>query len=55
MFCDQYKIKSSRGLGVKMTVIVQVEGEEEEEKEARTAALGGAKRLNKAQIIQRQL
>jgi hypothetical protein len=29
--------------------------EEEEEEEARTAALGSAERLNKAQIIQRQL
>jgi hypothetical protein len=29
-----------------------VEGEEEE-KEARTAALGGTERLNKAQMIQR--
>jgi hypothetical protein len=45
-----------------MTVVIQVKekkkGEEEEEKEkeeARTAALGGAERLNKAQIIQRRL
>jgi hypothetical protein len=34
---------------------VEGEEEEEEEEEARTAALGGAERLNKAQIIQRQL
>jgi hypothetical protein len=38
-----------------VAVVVQVKGEEKEEKEARTAALGGVKRLNKAQIIQRQL
>jgi hypothetical protein len=35
-------------------VVIQVK-EEEEKKKARTAALGGVKRLNKAQIIQRQL
>jgi hypothetical protein len=32
-----------------------VEEEEEEEEEARTAALGGVKRLNRAQMIQRRL
>jgi hypothetical protein len=37
-----------------VAVVVQVE-EEEKEEEARTTALGGVKRLNKAQIIQRRL
>jgi hypothetical protein len=32
-----------------------VKKKEEEKEEARTAALGGVKRLNKAQIIQRRL
>jgi hypothetical protein len=54
MFCNWCKIKSDGGLGVKITVVVQVKKEKEKE-EARTAALGSAERLNKAQIIQRQL
>jgi hypothetical protein len=36
-----------------MEVIIQVKREEEKKEKARTAALGGAKRLNKAQIIQK--
>jgi hypothetical protein len=34
---------------------VKKEGEEKKKEKARTAALGGAERLNKAQIIQRRL
>jgi hypothetical protein len=34
---------------------VKREEEEEKKKEARTAALGSVERLNRAQIIQRQL
>jgi hypothetical protein len=51
VFCNQCKIKSDKGLEVKITVVIQIEEKEEkkeEEKEARTAALGGAERLNKA-------
>jgi hypothetical protein len=44
-------MKSSKKLGVKIEVVIQVKEEEEEEEKARTAALGGVKRLNKAQII----
>jgi hypothetical protein len=55
VFCDRCKIKSNKGLRVKVTVVVQIEKEKEKEKKARTTALGGAKRLNKAQIIQRRL
>jgi hypothetical protein len=44
-------MKSGGGLGVKMAVVVRVEEKEKEKKEARTAALGGAKRLNEAQMI----
>jgi hypothetical protein len=54
VFCDQYKIKSNKGLGVKMKVVVQVKKEKEEEEEkARTAVLGSVERLNRTQIIQR--
>jgi hypothetical protein len=62
VFCDWCRIKSGRRLRVKVAVIIQVKGEEkkeeeeeEEKKEVRTAALGGVKRLNRAQIIQRRL
>jgi hypothetical protein len=55
VFYDQCKIKSDKGLRVKVTVVVQVKEKKEKEKEARTAALGSTERLNKAQIIQRQL
>jgi hypothetical protein len=54
VFCDWCRIKSGGGLGVEVIVIIRVKEKKEEEK-ARTAALGGVKRLNKAQIIQRQL
>jgi hypothetical protein len=57
VFCDRCRIKSDGGLGVKIAVVVQVKEKEEkkkeeekkeEEEEARTAALGGIERLNKA-------
>jgi hypothetical protein len=48
VFCDQYKIKSNKGLRVKVAVVIQVKREEKEKKEARTAALGSTKRLNRA-------
>jgi hypothetical protein len=48
VFCDRCKIKSDRGLEVKITVIVRVKGKEEKEEEARTAALDNVKRLNRA-------
>jgi hypothetical protein len=38
-----------------VAVVIQVKEEEKKKEEARTAALGGAEKLNKAQIIQRQL
>jgi hypothetical protein len=38
-----------------VTVVVYVKEEKKKEKEARTIVLGGAERLNRAQIIQRQL
>jgi hypothetical protein len=56
VFYNRYKIKSNRGLGVKVKVAVQVKEEEKkEEAAAQTTALGGVKGLNKAQIIQRRL
>jgi hypothetical protein len=50
VFCDWCKMKSGGGLKVKVAVVVRVKREEEkkEKEEARTAALGGAERLNKA-------
>jgi hypothetical protein len=48
-------MKSGGGLRVKVAVVVRVNREEEKEEKARTAALGGAERLNRAQMIQRQL
>jgi hypothetical protein len=48
VFYNWYKIKSSRGLRVEITVVVRVKGEKEEEKKARTAASGGTERLNRA-------
>jgi hypothetical protein len=47
VFCDRCKIKSNRGLGVKVAVVIQVK-EKKKKKEARTAALGGIERLNRA-------
>jgi hypothetical protein len=38
-----------------MAVVVRVEREKEKKKKARTAALSSIKRLNRTQIIQRQL
>jgi hypothetical protein len=58
VFCDRCKIKSDRGLRVKITVVIQVKEKEKKkkkEKKARTTALSSVKRLNRAQIIQKQL
>jgi hypothetical protein len=56
MFCDWCKIKNSKGLGIKVKVVVQVKKKKEKKKKkARTAALGGAEKLNKAQMIQKRL
>jgi hypothetical protein len=50
VFYNRYKIKSNRGLRVKVEVVIQVKKEKKKKKEkkARTAALDSAKRLNKA-------
>jgi hypothetical protein len=56
VFCNWCRIKNNKGLRVKVEVVVQVKEEEKKKKKkARTTVLGGAERLNKAQIIQRRL
>jgi hypothetical protein len=51
VFYDRYKIKSNKGLRIKITVIIQVKKKKKKEEKTKTAALGGVERLNKAQII----